>query len=110
MTKMEPAASTWQSKRTDESRMVEEELGKEFANVDAYRHNSASLRVRIMDERFRSLDMDERDALVHPELTKLPDDTQADIINLVLMYPGEDRDERRIQWANTRFEHPDFDL
>ena len=37
----------WETKRTDETRLVEDVLRKAgFATVDAYRYNSASIRVR----------------------------------------------------------------
>ena len=42
--------------RTDESRFVEASLvNAGFERVDAYRYNSASLRVRIVDKRFNFL-------------------------------------------------------
>ena len=57
----------WESMRTDESRFVEASLvNAGFERVDAYRYNSASLRVRVVDERFNSLSRDERDAIVEP--------------------------------------------
>lgn len=96
---------TWHRKRTDESLMVECELGKSFAQVDAYRHNSASMRVRVTDERFRGMSLEERDKLVSPELEKLPEETEADIMNLLLKYPGEEMDSFRISMFDSEFEH-----
>ncbi len=80
----------WESMRTLESRTVEELLLKVgFDRVDAYRYNSASLRVRIVDKRFNSLSRDERDAIVEPYIARLPETTQSDIVNLVLLSPSE---------------------
>ena len=44
------AVFPWETKRTDETRLVEAELVKaRFEQVDAYRYNSASIRVRVID-------------------------------------------------------------
>ena len=80
----------WESMRTPESRTVEDVLLKAgFECVDAYRYNSASLRVRIVDKRFNSLSRDERDTIVEPYIARLSESTQSDIINLVLLSPSE---------------------
>ena len=70
------SAATWAAKRTDETRKVEEVLRNEgFEQVDAYRYNSASIRVRVVDPRFEELPADERDAMVEPYLDQLPERT-----------------------------------
>jgi len=80
----------WKEMRTDESRMVENRLRNDgFDQVDAYRYNSASLRVRIVDKRFESVSRDERDEIVEPFIEKLPPSTQSDIVALVLLAPSE---------------------
>lgn len=80
----------WDWRRTEESRMVEKALlDAGFERVDAYRYNSASLRVRVVDSEFESMPADQRNALIDPELDKLPETTQSDIINLVLLSPVE---------------------
>lgn len=80
----------WESKRTDESRMVENTLSKAgFHRVDAYRYNTASLRIRIVDPRFEGIDREQRDAIVESYIEDLPPETQADIVNLVLLSPSE---------------------
>lgn len=82
--------SSWEDKRTDESKMVESELRRAgFQKVDAYRYNSASLRVRVIDEQFESMPREERDKLVEPSIDRLPSSTQADIVTLVLLAPSE---------------------
>lgn len=80
----------WESKRTDESRKVEKLLlDAGFQRVDAYRYNSASLRVRIVDKRFQGVDREKRDAMVEKYIESLPIETQSDIVNLVLVAPSE---------------------
>jgi hypothetical protein len=102
--------SKWKAKQTDESRMVEVKLRDAgFGRVDAYRYNSASLRVRIIDERFESVAREERDRLVEPFIDKLPASTQSDIVNLVLLAPSEfdQPNEHLCEFMqNTEFENP----
>ena len=75
--------------RTEESRQVEEILRAGFAKADAYRYNPASIRVRVIDPRFEGLSVEKRDAMVEPYLDRLPERTQADIINLYTFAPSE---------------------
>jgi hypothetical protein len=83
-------AHRWEAKRTDETRQVEEALSKAgFDQVDAYRYNSASIRVRVIDRRFEGLSPENRDAMVEPYLEQLPERTQADIMNLFTFAPSE---------------------
>lgn len=100
----------WESMRTDESRMVEDALLQAgFDQVDAYRYNSASLRVRVIDRRFEGVPREQRDALVEPSLEQLPDATQSDIVNLVLLAPDEfdhPSETFRDFLLNTEFENP----
>lgn len=100
----------WESKRTDESRMVEDRLRKAgFGRVDAYRYNSASLRLRVIDERFESIPREDRDQVVEPFIEKLPPTTQSDIVTLVLLAPSEfeqPSDTFREFMLNTEFENP----
>lgn len=102
--------SKWEKKRTDESRMVEDKLREAgFDRVDAYRYNSASLRVRVIDKRFESMPRDERDQIVEPVIDKLPPSTQSDIVSLVLLAPSEfdqPSDTFREFMLNTEFENP----
>ena len=76
------------------------------ARRNAYRYNSASLRVRVVDPSFKGLSREERDDHVEPFLSELDDNTQADIMNLVLLYPGETRESFRAYMNNEEFEHP----
>jgi hypothetical protein len=102
--------SKWEDKQTSESRMVEEKLREAgFDRVDAYRYNSASLRVRIIDKRFESVARDERDRMVEPFIDQLPASTQSDIVNLVLLAPSEfNQPEKSLRefMQNIEFENP----
>jgi hypothetical protein len=102
--------SNWEDKRTDESRMVEDNLHRAgFDRVDAYRYNSASLRVRVIDKRFESIPREKRDSIVEPFIDELPSSTQADIVTLVLLAPSESEkssDTFREFMLNTEFENP----
>ena len=102
--------SNWEDKRTDESKMVEDKLRQAgFEKVDAYRYNSASLRVRVIDKQFESIAREERDKIVEPFIEKLPPSTQADIVTLVLLAPSEFErpgDTFREFMLNTEFENP----
>jgi hypothetical protein len=104
------SASRWEAKRTDETRQVEEALRKAgFEKVDAYRYNSASIRVRVIDKRFDGLPAEKRDAMVEPYLEQLPERTQADIMNLFTFAPSElqqTAQTSREYLLNTEFDDP----
>jgi hypothetical protein len=104
------SASTWEDKRTDETRVVENALrAAGFSRTDAYRYNSASIRVRVIDPRFEGLPVEDRDALVEPHLEQLPNRTQADITNLFSFAPSEieqPQGSARAQLMNLEFEEP----
>jgi len=92
--------------RTEETRKVEKVLRKSFPNTDAYRYNSASIRVRITDPRFEGKSVAERDKMVEPILEQLPQETQADIMNLLTLYPNETAESSKAFLANSEFEDP----
>lgn len=100
----------WEAKRTDETRQVEDLLRKAgFEKVDAYRYNSASIRVRVIDSRFERLSAERRDAMVEPHLDRLPEQTQADIISLYTFAPSELHESPKTMRAfmmNTEFDDP----
>jgi len=84
------SAPTWEAKRTEETRMVEDAVRDAgFDKVDAYRYNAASIRLRVVDSRFEGLSTEERDAMIEPCLARLPERTQADIISLFCFAPSE---------------------
>ena len=95
-------ANRWK-KQTAETRKVEEVLRKVFPHSDAYRYNSASIRVRVVDKRFEGKTAEQRDAMVEPLLERLPQNTQADIINLLTLTPSE---QAAPSVANLEFDEP----
>jgi hypothetical protein len=100
----------WESKRTDETRQVEEFLRKAgFEKVDAYRYNPASIRVRVIDPRFEGLTHEQRDTMVEPHLGQLPERTQGDIMSLFTFAPSELQQAPKTLrefLLNTEFEDP----
>ena len=79
----------WESKRTPETRAVEDLLRESFEQADSYRYNSASIRVRVIDKRFEGMPREKRDSLVEEQLDKLPPETQRDIVTLFTFAPSE---------------------
>jgi hypothetical protein len=99
----------WEAKRTPETRMVEERLGQHFEQVDSYRYNSASIRVRVIDKRFEGMSREKRDAMVEEQLDKLPPETQRDIVTLFTFAPSELKrtpTTLREFMQNTEFDNP----
>jgi hypothetical protein len=99
----------WESKRTAETRKVEDLLGKHFDRADSYRYNSASIRVRVIDSKFEGKSREDRDAKVEPYLAQLPPDTQKDIVTLFTFAPSELQQgstNLRERLLNTEFEDP----
>ena len=103
------ATPAWEQKRTPETRSIEELLGRHFKQVDAYRYNSASIRVRVIDPKFEGMSREQRDALVEQQVDKLPPDTQSDIVTLMTFAPSEleqSRGKLREYTLNIEFEEP----
>ena len=96
----------WETMKTDETRAVEAMLRDEFPKVDAYRFNSASIRVRVVDPRFEGLSFEQRDAMVEPHLNRLPDETLSDIMNLLTLSPDEFAGSSWRSRLNLEFEDP----
>ncbi len=103
-------APAWEAKRTDETRRVEEVLKRAgFDQVDAYRYNAASIRVRVIDERFNGMPREKRDGMVEPYLEQLPERTQADIMTLFTFAPSDLQQAPKTLkefLLNTEFEDP----
>ena len=104
------AAPSWHELRREETHEVEDVLRKAgFRDADAYRYNSASIRVRVIDIRFEGMPIEERDAMIESHLRTLPERTQADIINLLTLAPSELQQSRQTlrEWLlNLEFEEP----
>lgn len=91
------------SKRTTkETQHIEKVIRKAFPDVRAYRYNSASIRVRILDEKFANKTRVERERMLRPLLAQLPEETQSDITVLLLLAPHE----TSTSMMNLEFESP----
>ena len=102
-----PSPPAWESMRSAETRRIEEQLRNAgFQQVDAYRFNSASIRVRVIDRRFEGMSGSERQDLVFPALEGLPKRIREDIILLLTMAPCEREGLNRHLLVNREFEHP----
>ena len=96
-------------KKTAETKQIERLLLEHFPDhpaefpPEAYRYNPASIRVRVVSDRFRGMDRVERADLVYPILEQnLPEDTWQDIMLILLFTPDELGDSP----ANLEFEKP----
>lgn len=100
-------APRWHAVRNERSRKVEEVLrAAGFPRTDAYRYNTASIRVCGIDERFAGLSPERRDALVEPSLKQLSSDIEGDIMNLLAITPEGAQDMSRYWLRNREFEDP----
>ncbi|WP_435018868.1 hypothetical protein TA3x_000855 [Tundrisphaera sp. TA3] len=79
----------WEAKRTEETRQVEGLLRQHFDQVDSYRYNAASIRVRVIDPRFEGVPRDERDLQVEAQIAHLPETIQRDIVTIFCFAPSE---------------------
>ncbi|HEX5270261.1 MAG TPA: hypothetical protein VFW33_07240 [Gemmataceae bacterium] len=72
------------------------------AEIEAYRQNSVSVRIRILSSEFAGKSRAEREAGVWPVLNNLPEDTLAEISLLLLLTP----DEAKNSFASLEFDDP----
>jgi hypothetical protein len=72
------------------------------AKIDAYRQNSASIRLRIIDPEFEPLDRVQREEWIWDILDGLPEGIQSQI-TLVLLLTAK---EASFSFANFEFENP----
>jgi hypothetical protein len=98
--------AAWEEKKTPETRKIEALFRTEFPQTDAYRFNSASIRVRVIDDRFEEKSIAEREALVSPLLEKLPKRTRDDVLLLLTLAPSEQRTFNNQTLMNIEFEQP----
>ncbi len=107
---MTNATPAWHANRTEETRMVEAVLSKGvFDKVDAYRYNSASIRIRVIDRRFEGMSRERKDAMVEEYLDRLPPETHSDIVTLFTFAPSElDRTPTSFRefMLSTEFDNP----
>jgi hypothetical protein len=86
--------------------LIDYERQHPHAQIDLYRQNSISIRIRVIDPWFAGLRKSDCHALVWKHLEKLPDDIQGDISMVVLLTP----DEVKGSIANLEFEQPSASL
>ncbi len=98
--------SVWEEKKTEETREIESLFRPEFPKTDAYRFNSASIRVRVIDDRFEGKSIAEREAMVLPLLKNLPKKTRDDVLLLLTLAPSEQRTFNSQTLMNLEFEQP----
>ena len=91
---------------TTGSDLVQQHLSAHFQRVDAYQYNPASIRVRIIDEQFRTLPRLERVDRIEPFLSDLPEELQQQIVFILPIASGEETDAGYL-WLNREFELPE---
>jgi stress-induced morphogen len=94
-------------KTTKETRAIERVIDAEFPDSPkelprAYRYSPVSIRVRIVDPRFKGKNRSEREKMVLPLIRSLPDETQEDLTILLLLAPDELEDSL----MNREYEQP----
>ncbi|MGL4421482.1 MAG: hypothetical protein ACRCZF_12505 [Gemmataceae bacterium] len=72
------------------------------AQIDLYRQNPVSVRLRIIDPDFGSLGKAQRSQRAWTYLKKLPEEIASDISTVLLLTP----DEMKLSFANFEFEDP----
>ena len=72
------------------------------ANIEAYRQNSVSVRIRILDPGFANKSRAQREEEVWAILNTLPDEVLAEISLLLLLTPGEAKQS----FASSEFDDP----
>jgi hypothetical protein len=72
------------------------------AEIETYRQNSVSVRVRVIDPAFAGQSRSRREVELWRILEQLPQDVLADVSLLLLLTP----DEAKTSWANLEFEDP----
>ena len=82
--------------------LVESVLRKHFPKAEVKRPNRLSLRIRIIDVRFRGLSKVARHEMVEPLIDQLPTELQEEIYFVVLLTP----DEVAGSSMNEEFENP----
>lgn len=72
------------------------------SQIDIYRQNSVSVRVRIIDPAFAGQSKVDRSKEAWKYLNSLPDEVQSDLSSLILLTP----EETKMSFANLEFEDP----
>lgn len=82
--------------------LKEYRIAHSAAVIEAYRQNSASVRVRIIDPDFQGHDRVDREHGIWSILQKLPDEVQKEITLLLLLTP----DEALFSFTSFEFDNP----
>jgi stress-induced morphogen len=97
------------SRRPDESvqrilKTLIDQYGSQhpYAEVEAYRTNSASIRIRITDRDFHGQNRVEREETVWPIIETLPEDDREHILVLLLITP----EEKKTSLMSLEFDNP----
>ncbi|WP_089718583.1 hypothetical protein [Candidatus Entotheonella palauensis] len=72
------------------------------ADIAVYRHNSVSVRIRIVDPDFDGINKADRHDIVWDFVKTLPEDQQSEIGLLLLFTPSE----TEMSFANDEFDNP----
>jgi stress-induced morphogen len=88
--------------KNHETALIEQKLKPHFSNVEAYRYNVASIRVRVIDSQFQGKSKVDRFDIVSSCLDELPEDIQTDITILLILTP----EEIATSPMNVEFEYP----
>lgn len=72
------------------------------AQIEVYRQNSVSIRVRIVDRDFAGTSRADRHEIVWRFLEELPETVQSQVSLLLALTP----DETKMSFANFEFDHP----
>lgn len=72
------------------------------AEIEAYRHNSVSLRIRVLNPDFANKTNVQREDEIWAILVKLPEETVAEVNQLLLLTP----EEAKKSFASCEFDHP----
>ena len=75
--------------KNEETRKIESLFQAEFPQTEVYRFNSASIRMRVIDDRFEGKSIAEREDMVLPLLKKLPKKTRDDVLLFLKLAPSE---------------------
>jgi stress-induced morphogen len=78
------------------------EIEHPLAQIDIYRQNSVSVRVRVIDPNFAGKTKVERSKEVWRYLDTLPEDTLSDLSTLILLAP----EETKMSFSNFEFNDP----
>lgn len=99
------------AQRDPASAMIRERLSSVFGaeNVEAYRYNSASVRIRVISRDFAGKTRVERDKIVDPLLAQLPSEVERDITMVLLLTPEEHAGRaERADLLDLEFDQPSF--